>query len=746
MRSPESVVEGIPKSTTDDTSHEEGSALFAVQAQQVTSPEPKHPIKYRPDIDGLRTLAVVPVVLFHAYPHSIKGGFTGVDVFFVISGYLISGILFKENARSSFTYADFYSRRIRRIFPALLLVLTYTLVVGCVWLLDKALQSMAITLVAGTLFGANIQLLTVQQGYFDASVKENPLLHLWSLGVEEQFYIFWPLFVSVIHRLSFRKALACQLAVMVASFACNILFLGYGGENKYSFYFPLSRFWQMAVGGLLAYINLPAIGDYSKLTQHLTDMPTTHSVAFSVCGLAAIAVGYVVIDESMAFPGYWSLLPTLGTASLILAGPSTFINKYMLGNSAMTFIGQISYALYLWHWPLLVYAKLRHPVAPPFYMQPYSMVVLSVVLSIATLYLVENKLRRRKAKWLVPVLFGLMVLVSAMAVVVYFLPSTFSVISAKIEANRQDSGDLFVHPDVVPNWSRGPRQKNLSVIAAQAAPQDWHLWEGGYVHTDTTNAIGNDDGIKVLNGNATSAPLVVVLGDSHANMVAPRFAKLFQVAQETNQPFPQVMFRTFDGTPPLACIPWHAANVAFVQANKPKVVLISSNWVQFLRAGAKDRTKLSKTLTCCKIGYQDECENQSEADLLALVNHLENDIKAFVASGIKVFVATTNPEGEMFHPTKMLSGSTVLPTPPVSLAAFRQQHKVMVDLIEDATKAANATIIDFADNQCFQDVCEVVSMKEGEPVLKDSNHIRSYFARNYLTVLDQVVTAAMAKS
>ncbi|RHZ02122.1 hypothetical protein DYB35_013047 [Aphanomyces astaci] len=724
MRSPESVVEGSPKSTTDDTSHEEGSALFAVQAQQVTSPEPKHPIKYRPDIDGLRTLAVVPVVLFHAYPHSIKGGFTGVDVFFVISGYLISGILFKENARSSFTYADFYSRRIRRIFPALLLVLTYTLVVGCVWLLDKALQSMAITLVAGTLFGANIQLLTVQQGYFDASVKENPLLHLWSLGVEEQFYIFWPLFVSVIHRLSFRKALACQLAVMVASFACNILFLGYGGENKYSFYFPLSRFWQMAVGGLLAYINLPAIVDYSKLTQHLTDMQKTHSAALSTSGLAFIVFGYVVIDESMAFPGYWSLLPTLGTASLILAGPSTFINKYILGNSAMTFIGQISYALYLWHWPLLVYAKLRHPVAPPFYMQPYSMVVLSVVLSIATLYLVENKLRRRKAKWLVPVLFGLMVLVSAMAVAVYFLPLTFSVISAKIEANNKT---------------------NLSAIAAQAAPQDWHLWEGGFVHTDTTNAIGNDDGIKVLNGNATSAPLVVVLGDSHANMVAPRFAKLFQVAQETNQPFPQVMFRTFDGTPPLACIPWHAANVAFVQANKPKVVLISSNWVQFLRAGAKDRTKLSKTLTCCKIGYQDECENQSEADLLALVNHLENDIKAFVASGIKVFVATTNPEGEMFHPTKMLSGSTVLPTPPVSLAAFRQQHKVMVDLIEDATKAANATIIDFADNQCFQDVCEVVSMKEGEPVLKDSNHIRSYFARNYLTVLDQVVTAAMAK-
>ncbi|ETV77842.1 hypothetical protein H257_08666 [Aphanomyces astaci] len=132
----------------------------------------------QPNNGGLRTLAVVPAVLFHANPHSIKGGVTGVDMFFVISGYLIqAGILFKESSGSSFAYTDFYSHR---IFPALLLVLTFTLVVGCVWLLDTAVQSMA--LVSGTFFEANIQLLIVQQGYFDASVKENLLLHLWSLG------------------------------------------------------------------------------------------------------------------------------------------------------------------------------------------------------------------------------------------------------------------------------------------------------------------------------------------------------------------------------------------------------------------------------------------------------------------------------------------------------------------------------------------------------------------------------------
>ncbi|RHY92460.1 hypothetical protein DYB35_011748, partial [Aphanomyces astaci] len=165
-----------------------------------------------PNNGGLRTLAVVPAVLFHANPHSIKGGVTGVDMFFVISGYLIqAGILFKESSGSSFTYIDFYSHR---IFPALLLVLTFTLVVGCVWLLDKSVQSMA--LVSGTFFEANIQLLIVQQGYFDASVKENLLLHLWSLGGAV-------LHLLVVVRVrdpsvAFRKALACQEAVMMASF------------------------------------------------------------------------------------------------------------------------------------------------------------------------------------------------------------------------------------------------------------------------------------------------------------------------------------------------------------------------------------------------------------------------------------------------------------------------------------------------------------------------------------------------
>ncbi|KAF0708340.1 hypothetical protein As57867_006364, partial [Aphanomyces stellatus] len=186
-----------------------------------------HSITYRPDIDGLRALAVIPVVIFHAYPELLPGGFIGVDIFFVISGFLISSILYKEHAKGKFTYADFYARRIRRIFPALILVLGFTLVLGCLWLLAKPLKTMAATLVAGGLFSANLQLLSYEEGYFDASIKENPLLHLWSLGVEEQFYILWPMFVAFVVRLPPRQAIFSLVCFCCVSFAINIALLNY---------------------------------------------------------------------------------------------------------------------------------------------------------------------------------------------------------------------------------------------------------------------------------------------------------------------------------------------------------------------------------------------------------------------------------------------------------------------------------------------------------------------------------------
>ncbi|KAF0700504.1 Aste57867_8965 [Aphanomyces stellatus] len=695
---------------------------------------PHHPIKYRPDIDGLRCLAVVPVVIFHAYPTLLPGGFVGVDIFFVISGYLISSILYKEHKRGSFTYMDFYSRRVRRIFPALVLVLAFTLTCACLWLLAKPLKACAATMVAGGFFSANVQLMLLEQAYGDATLAgNNPLLHLWSLGVEEQFYIFWPMFASIVSRCRPRVAVILQLIVIIASFLCNIAFLGFHGDNKYSFYFPLSRFWQMAIGGLLAYINVPS-------TELKPMNPSTLlSAVLSLAGLASIIVAMALLDETMAFPGYWSLLPTLGAATLIYAGPSTPFNKYILGSAPFVYIGQISYALYLWHWPLLVFAKVQFPNEHirPWYYQPYAMAMASLLLSVATLHCLENHLRRRKSPFVVPTLSGCMVVLLVVGVLVFKFPDTFSTPSRLVQAATTIKSDV----DDEHNWSQPPRRSEPTVAKIRAASSE----RGdtfGFNFTGWTQISEDpiEHSLKVLNQNGTG-PAVFAMGDSHISMTAPRFVRLFEIAQQQNKSFPVVYLRGRSAQLPMTCTDAHDTDMAFIKKTKPKVVFYNGNWIQFLRGeGTGPKAENPK---CCHFDYT-PCPEQSKEDVIELVNRFQAEMTDLVASGIKVFAATVNPEGDEFDGFKMLNGDSVGAVAPVSRSAFRKKYEFTISLIEKAIKAANATLIDFSDNQCMNDVCEVVSTREGEPVFVDRNHIRPYFARNYLTSIDPIIQAALA--
>ena len=210
-----------------------------------------HP-KYRPDIDGLRAIAVLLVVAFHAYPNSVKGGFIGVDIFFVISGYLISTIIFANLQNNTFSFKDFYIRRIRRIFPPLILVLFSSLVFGWFGLIPDEYAELGRHIFGGATFTSNI-ILWNEAGYFDNSIELKPLLHLWSLGVEEQFYILWPFLIWSAWRLDF-DVLKTIFAVGVASFCLNIYM---AKENAViDFYSPLTRFWELLSGAALSWLML----------------------------------------------------------------------------------------------------------------------------------------------------------------------------------------------------------------------------------------------------------------------------------------------------------------------------------------------------------------------------------------------------------------------------------------------------------------------------------------------------------
>ncbi len=335
-----------------------------------------HP-QYRPDIDGLRAVAILAVVGFHAFPEWVKGGFVGVDIFFVISGFLISSIIFGNLEKGTFGYADFYARRIRRIFPALILVLAASYVLGWHLLLPDEFKQLGKHIAAGAGFVSNLVLWN-EAGYFDNASYTKPLLHLWSLGIEEQFYVFWPLLLGLVwkRRLNF---LAITILIGVASFAVNVFTAS--SNQVADFYSPLSRFWELMMGGMLAYLTL-------HKPHHL---PTNTNIQ-SMLGLLLIIIAAAIIDQQRAFPGWWALLPTSGAFLLISAQPTAWANRYLLGNRVMVWIGLISYPLYLWHWMILSFLRITESGILPIHIR-IAAVLASLFLAWLTYWAIERPVR-----------------------------------------------------------------------------------------------------------------------------------------------------------------------------------------------------------------------------------------------------------------------------------------------------------------------------------------------------------------
>jgi len=300
-------------------------------------------IIYRPDIDGLRAVAVLSVIGFHFFPNWLPGGFNGVDIFYVISGFLISSIIYKGISLKNFSFTNFYKSRIRRILPALLLVLSFSYLAGFFFLLSDEFKYLAKHILGGLGFFSNY-LLWNESGYFDNSSNLKPLLHLWSLSIEEQFYLFWPLILWFIYK--FKQNFIIVTLIFLSLSFFYMLFATWSDYVGlyYSFF---ARAWEIMIGCFLAFLSISG-----KKTSFINE---SYKEYFSVIGLILIVISLLSFDSLGNFPGWRTLLPTIGTAALIFSGPSTFINKKVLSNNIFVKIGIISYPLYLWHWPLFSY-------------------------------------------------------------------------------------------------------------------------------------------------------------------------------------------------------------------------------------------------------------------------------------------------------------------------------------------------------------------------------------------------------
>jgi peptidoglycan/LPS O-acetylase OafA/YrhL len=362
---------------------------------------------YRPDIDGLRAVAVLAVLAFHALPSVLPGGFVGVDIFFVISGYLISSILLSSLQQQSFSLLDFYSRRIRRIFPALITVFIASFAMAWYFFYADEFINLGRHMISSAAFIQN-WMLASESGYFDTSAEIKPFLHLWSLGVEEQFYILWPLLLWGAWKLRL-NLLKLTIICLAASFAWNIYEL-YVAQSTIAFYLPQVRFWELLIGAVLAYVHLNPSTASSD-----TSLGLVNENVRSFAGATLLLLSFFFINSQKVFPGFWAILPTLGAVLLISAGPNAILNRTVLSNKVAVWFGKISYPLYLWHWVLLVYLRILEPDLFAKAKFRLLALALAVMLSWLTYRFIEKPLRfgaygKQKTWFLIAAMIGIIFL------------------------------------------------------------------------------------------------------------------------------------------------------------------------------------------------------------------------------------------------------------------------------------------------------------------------------------------------
>jgi len=462
-------------------------------------------INYRSDIDGLRAIAVIAVVLHHAFPKVIKGGFVGVDIFFVISGYLIGSILFKNFDAKNFCIYTFYVRRIKRIFPALILVLVFCLVFGWFSLTDAEYIRLSVHAKASTLFYTNF-ILAKESGYFDVSAHTKPLMHLWSLAVEEQFYIFCPLLLYFVTKKGFNIISIC-VSIILLSFVLSIQTL-----HKHpiqAFYYPLCRVWELASGVLLAYLTYTGVKIPQKLqvtiNHWLNLFIYKHDSVFSQKTLIEVIalVGLIInlstilcLKKTSNFPGWYAVLPVAGTLLIIAAGETTWVNKNILSNKVCLTIGLISYPLYLWHWSLLSFTWIlegQHPGTQII----TGVLLISFILAWITYKFIEKPIREAKSSKFISFILVMLVILVGFGAYKIVINKGYSARKANLinnisplPQNNEDFLNLLVSCSSPFNKSLEKNLSDQSCIANTDKPQFLVLGDShalSFVHSAAIN-------------------------------------------------------------------------------------------------------------------------------------------------------------------------------------------------------------------------------------------------------------------
>lgn len=580
-----------------------------------------------------------------------------MDIFFVISGFLISTIIFENLGRNSFSFVEFYSRRIKRIFPALLVVLVASFAFGWFALFADEYKQLSKHIVRGAMFISNFTLWR-ESGYFDNSAETKPLLHLWSLGIEEQFYIIWPLLLWVAWKRRF-NLLFVTMAIMAISFALNIWKAN--SDVVAAFYSPQTRFWELLSGSCLAYSVL-----FKQRTLQRFKIGTD-SVQ-SLCGAALLAVGVVVITKERAFPGWWALLPTIGALLIISAGAQAWLNRAVLSHRLLVWFGLISFPLYLWHWPLLAFARVVESETPSSEVR-IAAIFLSIALAWLTYRLIERPVRFGKAgKPQILVLIAFMFAAGAIA-----------------GLNQEKGGLLFKE-------GRSPQEvKNDGDIGQdmfhEYVRQQFHLCTPVSIRSEAMQLNGS---VRCFQSHKDSVKEIAIIGDSHAEHL---FLGIAEALPDMN-----VVYYVRNGLPLTSYREFEHIFSHVIGDERIRTVILSAKWSGNGRAG----------LMMNNIKFRDE---------------LAETIDVLTAAHKTVYVTDDVPNFT-FDPPKckyerMFSGTSVCAE---NSNYFYHQYETYYPILESvALRNGHAKILNTVKYFCDATLCTMG--KDGRLLYRDRNHL-----------------------
>lgn len=659
-------------------------------------------IAYRPDIDGLRALAVIAVILYHGFPAAVRGGFVGVDVFFVISGFLISANILRRIDAGRFSFVDFYRRRIRRIFPALLLVLAASLGYGFVILLPDELALLGRDALGGAGFVSNL-LLWHEAGYFDRSAIYKPLLHLWSLGVEEQFYIVWPLVLFLLYRRR-RGSPAALVSAGLLSFVFSIAIARNAPTDD--FYNPLTRLWELDAGAILAFVSLRRDGEAAWRNQRV--MRCRLADIISVAGLALVVLASFAIDRYMAFPGWLAPLPVAGALAIIAAGQEAFINRTILARRFAVFVGLISYPLYLWHWPLLSYAYILSHGRPLKPLLVLGLILIAGVLAWATWRFVERPFR-----------FGM-------------VPSRSAIALASLMGVAGVSGLTVWKAGGFPG--RFPPLPSVSVANINAAIGDG-------IFKPTRGMHVRKDGGIVIARIGSGAGSVLFTGDSAIFQYGPRVQALLDRGTLDKT----VYFVTGPSCPPVPgiervgifafCNRLATVAVQVIEKHHVGTIVIGASWAGY--GGDMHVIRNGQTL---RLGTR-EGER-------AFYANLEDEARKLTSSGHHVYLVLLPVSDSLFDPhhmiTRSLTGFHVDPKAfdGVTLAALHGARSSIDRRLRAIAAVTSANILDPLHDVCGTGAVCSAFYGDGNPKFVDGLHLRPGFVATRITMFDPLLTKA----